>query len=226
MTVKGVAAMKKRAAQLCFYSVYCLLALLGALIDFGIFAGKFSTRPFVYYTSLSNMVCGVFMLISFVRSARKKDYDHGLMPFCKYIFVIMILLTALAYNLLLNRYNSLNAYFADIKNCLYHLILPVMFFVDWLVFYRRGTVKWLYPLAALAIPVVYVIYILARAAVVNAAGRTLAIAYPYFFLNVERLGWSGFGLWMATLLIGLIVLGYGLYTLDRLLCRKACCTAG
>ena len=215
--------MKKRTAKLCFYSTYCVLALVGTLLDFGVFTGKISTRPLVYYTSLSNMVCSIFMLISLVRCIRNIEQNHGVMSFCKYTFVIMILLTAIVYNVLLNRYNSLIAYFADIKNSLYHFILPILFFLDWILFYRRGMVKWLYPLAALAFPLVYVLYIIIRAAVVNTAGIAVSVLYPYFFLNVEKLGWFGFGLWMGILLIGLIILGYGLYALDRLLCRRSHC---
>jgi len=124
------------------------------------------------------------------------------------------------YNLLLYPYGSMLAYIADTKSFLYHLVLPVMFVLDWLIFYKRGSVKPLYPVYALTIPLTYVGYILLRAAIVKARGMTVDVMYPYFFLNVDRLGWQGFLLWMAILLVSLLALGYGLYGLDHLICRK------
>ena len=210
--------MKKRVAQLIFCGVYCILASIGLLLDFGAFGGGFSTRPFVYYTSLSNMLCSAFMFILLFRQLGKRKTE--LWPLGKYIFVVMILLTAIVYNLLLNSYSSLGAYFASAKNVLYHLILPAMFVLDWFFFYKRGRVKPGYPLLALAIPLAYVVYILVRAFVVKSAGMTVSVLYPYFFLNVDRLGWSGFVLWIGILLVMLLLLGYGLYGLDRLMFRR------
>ena len=210
--------MKKRVAKLTFYGVYCILALIGLLLDFGVFGGGFSIRPFVYYTSLSNMLCSAFMAVSLVRTLGGRETE--LCPPCKFMFVIMILLTAIVYNLLLNSYTSWAAYFSSVKNVLYHLILPILFVLDWIFFYRRGTVKPLYPLAALAIPLVYVIYILFRAYAVRSAGMTVSVLYPYFFLNVEKIGWNGFALWMGVLLVMLLLMGYGLYGLDRLISRR------
>ena len=218
MTAEGGVTVKKRTAQLIFYGVYCILALIGLLLDFGAFGGGFTTRPFVYYTSLSNMLCSGFTVISLIRKLGNRESE--LWPMGKYIFVVMILVTAIVYNLLLNSYSSVAAYFASTKNVLYHLILPIMFVLDWFVFYKRGRVKPLWPLVALVIPLAYVIYILARAAVVSAAGMTVSVLYPYFFLNVDRLGWGGFLLWMGILLVMLLLLGYGLYGLDRFMSRK------
>ena len=211
--------MRKRTLQLLFYILYCLLAAVGLVLDFGFFTGNISTNPFVFYTSLSNMLCSGFMLAALVRNLRNPTGEpwHR----CKFLFVVMILVTAIVYNLLLNSYNSVIAYFANVKNALYHLILPVLFVLDWFLFYRRGAVKLTYPLLAVGIPLAYVVYILLRAFMVKSAGTAVGVLYPYFFLNVDRLGWAGFAMWMGILLVALLLLGYGLCGLDRLLCRKA-----
>lgn len=210
--------MKKRNAHLAFCGIYCILALIGFLADFGVFGGGFTTRPFVFYTSLSNMLCSAFMVVSLIRNLRHREV--GVFPRCKFLFVIMILLTAIVFNLFLNYFNSVIAYFAAFKNALYHLILPVMFVLDWFIFYKRGSVKLFDPVLALGIPLVYVIYIMLRAYVVESAGITVSVLYPYFFLNIDRLGWSGFFLWIGILLVMLLVLGYGLYGLDKFFSRK------
>lgn len=210
--------MKKRVAHVVFCVIYCIFALVGLLADFGAFSGNFTTRPFVFYTSLSNMLCSTFMVFSLIRNLRRGEME--LWPLGKFVFVVMILLTAIVFNLFLNSYSSVIAYFAAYKNALYHLILPLMFFLDWLIFYKRGTVKLHDPLFALIIPLVYVIYIILRACVIRFGRLTVSVLYPYFFLDVDRLGWHGVVLWIGILLAMLLLLGYGLYGMDRCLSSK------
>ena len=211
--------MKKRVAHLVFCGVYCILALIALLADFGVLAGHLTTRPFVFYTSLSNMICSTFMVVSLIRNFRYREV--GVFPRCKFLFVVMILLTAIAFNLLLNPYGSIISYFAAYKSALHHLVLPAMFCLDWILFYKRGTVKLYDPLLALSIPSLYVIYILARGVIVKSAGLTVNVLYPYFFLDLDALGWQGFLFWIGILLALLLFLGYALCALDRLLFRRS-----
>lgn len=215
-----VSTISRRSVKLGFYGAYFFLAVLGLLADFGLFEGEFSTKPFVFYTSLSNMLCSTFMAISLVRYFKHEETE--LWPACKFVFVVMILLTAIVYNVLLNPFDSIIKYFSSVKSSIYHLILPVMFFLDWIFFYKRGTVKLHYPLVALILPLLYIIFILSRVWIVKIF-KIIPVndLYPYFFLNVDSLGWLGFLKWMAIILVLLLALGYGLYILDRFLKNKA-----
>lgn len=210
--------MKKRVFRTGFLCLYGILAVVAFVMDFNLFSGEISQRPFVYYTSLSNMACSAFMLAALLRHLGKDKGEPWSQ--CKFVFTVMILLTALVYNLLLNSHRSLIGYFADVKNALHHLILPVMFVLDWFLFYRRGIMKSWQPLLAVVPPMVYAIYILVRAAVLKASGIKANILYPYFFLNLDRLGWSGIACWMGILLVVILALGYGLYALDKRLRKK------
>ncbi len=209
--------MKKTTVHILLSGVYCLLAAVALCMDFKLFTGNVTTRPLIFYTILSNMLCSGFMLISFIKGIRNQESVCTVAPLCKFLFMVMILLTALVHNLLLEYHSSLFSYFADVKNALHHLILPVMFFLDWLFFYPRRSIKPWQPLLVPVIPLLYVCYILLRAAYVRQAGISVGVLYPYFFLNVESLGWSEFGVWMGILLAVLLALGYGLYGIDRLL---------
>lgn len=210
--------MKKKTLQTAFYCVYCALAVVGFALDFGIFSGKLTGRPFVFYTSLSNMVCSGFMFALLFR--RIRTGEEAPWPRAKFVFMIMILITAIVFNFLLNYHQSVAAYFSNLKNCLYHLILPAMFFLDWLLFYKRGSVKPVYPVLAIVPPLAYVVYILLRAVIADSMGIAVSVRYPYFFLNVDSLGWLGFTRWMVILLAGLLALGYTLYALDHLLRKR------
>ena len=213
--------MKKKTLRLCFTVLYCLLAAVAFTMDFQLHTGSLSTRPFVFYTSLSNLLCSGFMLISLIHSICKSKTQSPFAPLCKYLFTAAILLTALVHNLFLEYHSSLYSYFADIKNALHHLILPLLFLLDWLLFYPKGKIKIYQPFLVPVIPLFYVSYILIRAAYVQQAGISVNVLYPYFFLNIENLGWQGFGIWMGILLCAILALGYGLYGIDYALDRRA-----
>jgi len=208
----------KRAAKIVFYLLYCALGIYCILLDFGYPKARFKWEPFVYYTSLSNMLCIGFTFFSLVWAFFSKS-DFA--PRIKFTFSVMIAVTAVVYNLFLNGYTSAAAYFAATKNGLYHLLLPLAFCLDWLIFYDRGRVKPFDPLLAATVPLAYVVYILVRAEVVLKIGRYVRVRYPYFFLNADILGWDGLALWLCGLLIGVLGLGYGLYALDRHLSRHS-----
>lgn len=211
----------KRAVRILFYCVYCALGIYCVLLDFGYPNLRFRGDPFLYYTSLSNMICIGFTLLCLFHQLCKGKEGRDFAPRPKFALTVMILITAIVYNLLLNKYTSLAAYFTATKNGLYHLLLPAAFFLDWLIFYEHGRIKARDPLFAVGIPLLYVIYILLRAAIVRTNGIYVRTLYPYFFLNVDRLGWSGFLLWMGILLAGVLALGYGLFAIDRLISRKS-----
>lgn len=204
-------------ARLIYQSLYCALAMVGFLAQLGVFQGVLNRNYLVYYTNLSNLICMIFGFCTLAHLLRGgEDFAPGL----KFAFSIMIAVTFILYNGLLANYPSVIAYFSSLKNGLNHCILPILFVLDWLLFYRRGRTKWTYPLLGMVAPAVYVAYILIRAAILDATGRTAAVVYPYYFLNLENLGWGGFLRWMGILLAGFLALGYALCTLDHLIGRR------
>lgn len=208
---------RNRNTRLIFQCAYCAFAVVGFLAQLGVFQGVLNRNYLVYYTNLSNLLCMIFGFYSLAHLMRGGD-DFA--PALKFVFSIMIAVTFILYNGLLANYPSIIAYFSSLKNGLNHCILPVLFVLDWVLFYQRGKTKWTYPLLGMVPPAMYVAYILIRAAVLNAAGRTAAVVYPYYFLNLENLGWGGFLRWMGILLAGFLSLGYALCVLDHLVGGK------
>ncbi len=210
---------KNRIAQIVFQTVYCTLAILGIIGSLGYFNQSFNADFYVYYTNLSNYICIGLMFVSLIqtiRKANKKD-DDGLVstaPTFKFLCVILIMVTFLVYNILLAKDSSAFDYFTSLSNLLMHLILPIMFILDWILFYKHGKVKWYYPLLSTIMPLVYVIFVLIRGAILN--GATGTIIYPYFFLDVDKLGWGGFFTWLSILVMFFVLIGYILYFLDNI----------
>ena len=151
---------KNKTVQLLFQTIYCVLGVIGLFTSLGLFNAEFNADFYVYYTNLSNYICTGFMLASLVftvKSANKKeDGACTLAPAFKFMCIIMIAVTCLVYNILLAKDKTAVEYFTSLNNLIMHLILPIMFILDWALFYEHGKTKWSYPLLSLVMPLVYV----------------------------------------------------------------------
>lgn len=206
-----------KLARIIFLTTYCVLGLIGFMGTLGYFNGEFNNNFYVYYTNLSNYICWVMMIITLVLSIKnyhRQDSPLSVAPLFKFLCVIMIMVTCLVYNILLAKDYGVSEYFLSLSNLLNHLILPVMFIVDWVLFYQHGHTRWYYPLLCVIMPLVYVIYIVIRAVIIGS--NTNALLYPYFFLDINTLGVSGFMLWLMILIAIFIAIGYVLYFCDNL----------
>lgn len=209
---------KNRTAKLVFQTTYLVLGLIGILGSLGYFYGRFSNEFYIKYTSISNYICVGVMIACFIQTikASNKNQDEYVSTCPKFYFMcnIMILVTFLVYNILLAKENSVSEYFLSISNLTNHLILPIMFVLHWVLFYEHGKTKWYYPLLSLILPLVYVAFILIRAAILGS--NYSGTLYPYFFLNVAKLGIGKFIIWILALVLIFTILGYIIFALDNL----------
>ncbi len=209
---------KNRTTQLVFQTVYCVLAIIGLISSLGYFDVKFNADFYVFYTNLSNYICMVFMFVSLIltikKANKKEDGFVKTAPCFKFLCLIMILVTFLVYNILLAKDNGVKAYFTSIGNLTLHVILPIMFILDWVLFYEHGHTKWYYPLLCVVMPLIYVGFILIRASIIGT--RSVSVLYPYFFLDLKTLGVGGFLGWLGALLLIFIAIGYLIYFLDNI----------
>ena len=214
---------KNRTAQLIFLSFYCALGLVGIFASFGIFEDVQNLRWdfYVHFTNLSNYLCIGIVVAELIQTAKKGENSYvTTAPFLKFIGVLAIFLTFLVFNFLLagqpDRDPQANWRIASI--C-FHVILPIMFLLDWVLFYEHKKVRWFFPLASVVFPVLYVIFVYVRAAILNFNPEAPYI-YPYFFLNFETQGIIGVAKWVVILFAGFIALGYIFYGIDKLIKSK------
>ena len=214
---------KNRTAQLIFQSFFCALGLVGIVASFGIFDDVLNPRWdfYVHFTNLSNYLCIGIVLAELIQTAKKKTDSYvSTVPFLKFIGVLAILLTFLVFNFLLagqpDRDPQANWRVASI--C-FHVILPIMYVFDWILFYEHKKVRWFYPLASVIFPLLYVVFVNIRAAILNFDPEAPYI-YPYFFLNLETQGVGGVAKWVVILFAGFIALGYIFYGIDKLIKSK------
>ena len=217
---------KNRTAQLIFQTVYCTLGFVGCVASLGIFDNINIIRWdfYVHFTNISNYFCIGVMLTALIQTVKRKDDGYvTAAPMLKFIGMLAILLTFLVFNIMLagaeGRDPQANW---RVGSLIFHVTLPILYIVDWFLFYERKKTKWYYPLASTAFPLAYVIFLLIQAIILKFDASilipttTTPLIYPYFFVNLETQGVSGVLMWVGILSVAFIAVGYLFFGLDRI----------
>lgn len=220
---------KNRTAQLIFQTIYCTLGFVGIVASLGIFDNINMIRWdfYVHFTNISNFLCIGVMLAELIQTARKKEDSYvTVAPVLKFIGMLGILLTFLVFNIMLagSRDPQLNW---RVGSLCFHVVLPILYIADWVLFYERKQCKWYYPIASLGFPIGYVTFIFIQAAIMGfdtsilIPGTTTPLIYPYFFVNLETQGVGGVLKWILILIVFFLSVGYLFFGLDKLGKKKA-----
>ena len=220
---------KNRTVQLMFQTVYCTIGLIGVIACLGIFDDFKNLRWdfYVHFTNISNFFCISVMFAALIQTVKKEKNSYvSACPLFKFIGMLGILLTFLVFNILLagaeGRDPQANWRISSLS---FHVVLPIMYVLHWVLFYEHKKVKWNYPLLSILFPLAYVIFIFIQAAIMKfdtsilIPNTTTPLIYPYFFLNVETQGIMVV-VWIFALLAGFVALGYGFYGLDKIIKLK------
>ena len=217
---------KNRTVQLIYQTVYVTLGMVGMIASLGIFDNITTIRWdfYVHFTNISNFLCIGVMLAALIQTARKKtDSFVSAAPLLKFIGMLGILLTFLVFNIMLagaaGRDPQVNW---RVGSLVFHVVLPIMYIADWFLFYERKKVKWYYPVASIAFPLVYAIFLLIQAIILKFDSSilipttTTPLIYPYFFVNLDTQGVGGVLMWIGILSAAFIAVGYLFFGLDKL----------
>ena len=222
---------KNRTTQLIFQTIYCTLGLVGFVACLGIFDNVNVIRWdfYVHFTNISNFLCIGVMLASLIQTARKKEDSYvTAVPMLKFIGMLGILLTFLVFNIMLagaaDRDPQANW---RIGSLVFHVVLPIMYIADWVLFRERKTCKWYYPIASIGFPVAYVIFLFIQAVILKFDSSILIpttstpLIYPYFFVNLDTLGVPGVLMWIGILSAAVVAVGFAFFGLDRIGKKKS-----
>ena len=221
---------KNRTVQLIYQTVYCTLGLVGCIACLGIFDNIKLIRWdfYVHFTNLSNFLCIGVMFAGLIQTIKKKEDSYvSAAPLMKFIGMLGILLTFLVFNLMLagaeGRDPQANWRVSSLS---FHVVLPIMYIVDWFLFYERKQCKWYYPIATISFPLLYVLFLLIQAVVLKfdtsilIPTTTTPLIYPYFFVNLDTQGVSGVLMWIGILSAAFIAMGFLFFGLDKLKKKK------
>ena len=109
-----------------------------------------------------------------------------------------------------------------VGSLLFHVALPILYIADWFLFYERKKCKWYYPIASIAFPLAYVVFLLIQAIILKfdvsifIPTTTTPLIYPYFFVNLDTQGVSGVLMWIGILSMAFVAVGYLFFGLDKL----------
>ena len=217
---------KNRTAQLIYQTIYCTLGLVGTIACLGIFDNVSAIRWdfYVHFTNISNFLCLGVMFAALIQTAKKKEDSFvTTAPLLKFIGILGILLTFFVFNIVLagaeGRDPQLNW---RIGSLLFHVVLPIMYVGHWFLFYERKKCKWYYPVASVSFPLLYAIFLLIQAVILNFDSSiliptsTTPLIYPYFFVNLDTQGTTGVLMWIGILAVGFMAVGFLFFGLDRI----------
>ena len=226
---------KNRTAQLIYQTIYVTLGFVGLVASLGIFDNVSVIRWdfYVHFTNISNFLCIGVMLAGLIQTAKKKEDSYvSAVPMLKFIGMLGILLTFLVFNIMLagaeGRDPQANW---RVGSLLFHVALPILYIADWFLFYERKKCKWYYPIASIAFPLAYMIFLLVQAIILKFDSSilipttTTPLIYPYFFVNLETQGVSGVLVWIGILSAAFVVVGFLFFGLDRLGKKNKCQSA-
>lgn len=214
---------KNRTVQLIYQTVYCTIGLIAIIASFGFFDMKFNENFYVYFTNWSNYLCFLVMLVELVHTIKKKEDSYvSSLHLLKFIGLLSIFLTFLVFNFFLAndamRDPALNY---KINSISFHIILPIMYILDWFLFYKKNTTKWIYPIYSVCFPIIYIFFIYLRASwllnFISSDDVNSFLLYPYFFLNIEKLGFSMVVKWCIMLAISFVAIGFIFVWCDKTL---------
>ena len=217
---------RNRTTQLIYQTIYCTLGLVGIIASLGIFDNINIIRWdfYVHFTNISNFLCIGVMAAGLIQTAKKKEDSFvSAVPILKFIGMLGILLTFLVFNIMLagaaDRDPQANW---RIGSLIFHVILPLMYIGDWFLFYERKKCKWYYPIASMSFPLLYVVFLLIQAVILNFDNTilipttTTPLIYPYFFVNLDTLGVLGFLMWIGILSLAFVAVGFVFFAIDKL----------
>ncbi|WP_201195321.1 Pr6Pr family membrane protein [Pseudomonas fluorescens] len=179
---------------LIFHSRWTLGAsLLGGLMSF-----------FSYFTVITNTLVATVLTCQLTsrESAARRWF---LQPWVSSGIAVSIAVVSLAYNVLLRHLWDPEGW-QWLADELMHDVMPLLFLVWWWMYVPKGTLRWAHIPLWLIYPLVYFAYALLR-------GHLLA-AYPYPFIDVDKLGYPQVLVNAGGLLTGFLLIALGVMGVD------------
>jgi len=149
-----------------------------------------------YFTITTNILVA---LIATTGSLRNADGKRLASPGAMTAGAVYIFVVAVTYFFLLKSRAHLVGWAAVWADTGLHEIVPVLYLAYWALFVRKDQLRWGQAAVWLSYPAAYIAYTLARGALIH--------HYPYFFADVDKLGYPRALLNGALFILGFWVLG-------------------
>lgn len=167
------------------------------------------TRTFSFFTVLTNLLVAAVLTAVLVRP--KNRLGRFLQrPGIQAAFVVYIIVVGVVYNLMLRKIWHPEGWH-KLNDEIFHDFIPIAYTIYWLLWAPKGHTSWMDAIRWLGYPLAYGVYSLIRGAIIG--------AYPYPFLNVNKLGYPQVLFNMLVLTIAIVGLGWVVIAIDHWLGR-------
>ena len=197
--------------------IVAILAWLGLAIQFYIIITNRTVsipetivRYFSYFTILTNIFVALYCTYVLLKpDSRWGKYFSR--PNVVPAITVYIAVVGITYNTILRHLWNPHGW-EMVGDELTHLVIPVLFLLYWLVFSPKGELKWKDTFPWLIYPLIYFVWVIIFGA--------LSGFYPYYFIDVNKLGYSKALLHSGMLTIGFLLLSLLFVAIDKLMNSK------
>jgi hypothetical protein len=205
----------KLTLSLAFKVLIFSLSIFGIYLTF--IKAQYPLEVFSYFTTFVNILTallyGLIMTIIILRKTLP-----ALLGFFKQSLLIYLVLTMIVYSFVLIPYISnqqLEYQIFSLQDIMIHYLVPLFVILDYVWFDEKGKSKPFYVLTNVLNLLMYLVY---WGIYVFFGGRfhlsgSLSV-FPYFFLDIDRIGINAVIFNLLTLFIGLLFLGWVVHTID------------
>ncbi len=195
-------------AAVAWFSLLLQLYLMLALRpQTGLSAIEVLIRFLSFFTILSNLIVALSLTVLLLRPQSGLGRFFA-KPANKSAVALYILVVGIVYNLILRNLWAPQG-MQRVADELLHVAVPVLYVLYYFIFVPRGHLKWSNCPGWLIYPFCYMVYSLARGAVVK--------TYPYPFIDVNQIGYTSTMVNSGLLCAGFLVLGLLFVGIDKLL---------
>lgn len=133
--------------------------------------------------------------------------------------VLAMILVGVVYNTLLHALPHQTLWDA-LGDYTHHLFAPIAALLWWAAFAQHGQLRWPTPLVWMCYPLAYCVYIFLRVELTPMASG-INSGYPYFFMDVDALGWPTVALNIVGIGAGFALTGVAMVACDKWLGKNA-----
>lgn len=192
-------------------------ALMGVLLQCGLFGEKLYLSCLTYFTLMSNVAATVYYLLAAIHQAKHKT---TLAPAAKGAILMCMTVTCLVYHFMLNGRFEMQGTIM-ISNILLHYVAPIVLVADWILFDDKGRYSVKSALCWLLAPLGYLVFVVIAVGLGAHLGP-YGEAYPYFFMDPAQVGGMT-NLVILYAVMGVCFFGLGMIIVgvDKFLAKKA-----
>ncbi len=164
-----------------------------------------TVTTFSFFTNFTNAL--IIVMAAALLAGRGRLYSWFRSPAVQAACCLYIAFVGLGFWFLLGGPGELRTLSDWVAELTAHTLSPILGAIYWYRVIPRGHLSWRHPFLWLSYPIAYPVYWLFRGPILG--------YYPYFFIDVDALGYSGVALWSGALIVVFLLLGSLMLGVDR-----------